>query len=169
MPPDSANYELALVPPDGTPGVLGSRYEDDALRPVAAFQMMEGGRFAAIIPLMKVPNSEPKFNCDQARSIGSVLTAKELEKVELVQHRRAHQRRFAMPATDIKDHVYKVLELVGSSETGMEDAIHNAIGRASKTIREMKWFEVVQTRGHIENGSIRHFQVTLRIGFTLED
>jgi dodecin len=47
--------------------------------------------------------------------------------------------------------------------------VQNAITRASKTIREMKWFEVVQTRGHIENGSVRHYQVTLRVGFTLEE
>ena len=69
----------------------------------------------------------------------------------------------------MKDHVYKILELVGSSEDSIEGAIQNAISRASKTIREMKWFEVVQTRGHIENGSVRHYQVTMRVGFTLED
>jgi flavin-binding protein dodecin len=51
----------------------------------------------------------------------------------------------------------------------IEDAIQNAITRASKTIREMKWFEVVQTRGHIEKGAVRHYQVTLRVGFTLEE
>jgi dodecin len=72
-----------------------------------------------------------------------------------------------MPATE-SDHVYKILDLVGSSETSIEDAIKNAISRASKTIREMKWFEVVQTRGHIENGTVRHYQVALRVGFTLE-
>jgi flavin-binding protein dodecin len=80
-----------------------------------------------------------------------------------------HQWRFAMPASDMKDHVYKILELVGSSEKSIEDAVQNAITRASKTIREMKWFEVVQTRGHIEKGSVRHYQVTLRVGFTLEE
>ena len=69
---------------------------------------------------------------------------------------------------EAKDHVYKILDLVGSSEKGIEDAIQNAITRASKTVRSMKWFEVVQTRGHIEEGSVRHYQVTLRIGFTLE-
>ena len=74
-----------------------------------------------------------------------------------------------MPATvGTKDHVYKILELVGSSDESIEDAIENAISRASKTIREMKWFEVVQTRGHIEDGKVRHYQVTLRVGFTLE-
>jgi dodecin len=72
-------------------------------------------------------------------------------------------------AVEMKDHVYKILELVGSSETGIEDAVQNAIARASKTIREMKWFEVVQTRGHIENGTVRHYQVLLRVGFTLEE
>jgi flavin-binding protein dodecin len=51
----------------------------------------------------------------------------------------------------------------------VEDAIQNAVSRASKTIRGMKWFEVSQTRGHIENGSVRHYQVTLRAGFTIED
>jgi flavin-binding protein dodecin len=74
-----------------------------------------------------------------------------------------------MPApVESKDHVYKILDLVGSSEKGIEDAIQNAISRAAKTIRDMKWFEVVQTRGHIENGAVRHYQVTLRVGFTLE-
>ncbi|MGT2439106.1 dodecin [Bradyrhizobium betae] len=67
-----------------------------------------------------------------------------------------------------KDHVYKILDLVGSSETSIEDAVKNAISRAAKTVRDIKWFEVVQTRGHVENGAVRHFQVTLRIGFTLE-
>jgi flavin-binding protein dodecin len=61
-----------------------------------------------------------------------------------------------MPAaTEMKDHVYKIVDLVGSSEKTIEDAVQNAIARASKTIREMKWFEVVQTRGHIENGAVR--------------
>jgi flavin-binding protein dodecin len=75
-----------------------------------------------------------------------------------------------MPAaTGMKDHVYKILELVGSSEKSIEDAVQNAIVRAAKTIREMKWFEIVQTRGHIEDGTVRHYQVTLRVGFTLEE
>src|SRR5690242_7367333 len=93
----------------------------------------------------------------------------ELERSELVQNRPAHQRRFAVPVTEMKDHVYKILELVGSSEKSIEDAIQNAITRASKTIREMKWFEVVETRGHIEGGKVAHYQVTLRVGFTLEE
>ena len=73
------------------------------------------------------------------------------------------------PTAAAKDHVYKILELVGSSEESIEAAIQNAISRASKTIREMKWFEVSETRGHIENGSVRHYQVTLRVGFTIEE
>ena len=68
-----------------------------------------------------------------------------------------------------KGHIYKILELVGSSEKSIEDAVQNAISRASKTIREMKWFEVVQTRGHIEGGKVAHYQVALRVGFTLEE
>jgi dodecin len=69
----------------------------------------------------------------------------------------------------MKDHVYKVIELVGSSETSIEDAIKTAIDRASRTIRNMRWFEVAETRGHVEGGTVVHFQVTLRVGFTLED
>ncbi|WP_315835271.1 dodecin [Bradyrhizobium prioriisuperbiae] len=66
------------------------------------------------------------------------------------------------------DHVYKILELVGSSDQGIEGAIQNAIARAGATIRDMRWFEVVQTRGHIENGKVASYQVTLKVGFTLE-
>jgi len=73
-----------------------------------------------------------------------------------------------MPTTTEADHVYKILELVGSSEKSIEDAIQNAITRASETIRGMKWFEVVQTRGHIEKAAVSHYQVTLKVGFTLE-
>jgi flavin-binding protein dodecin len=66
------------------------------------------------------------------------------------------------------DHVYKILELVGSSDQSIEGAIQNAIARASATIRDMRWFEVIQTRGHIENGKIASYQATLKVGFTLE-
>ena len=66
------------------------------------------------------------------------------------------------------DNVYKVIELVGSSETSIEDAICNAVARASSTVREVRWFEVIETRGHVENGRVAHYQVTLKIGFTLE-
>jgi dodecin len=68
----------------------------------------------------------------------------------------------------MKNHVYKILEIVGSSQTGIEDAINTAVELASKTVRNMDWFEVVETRGHIKDGKIAHYQVTLKIGFTLE-
>ncbi|OOG25696.1 hypothetical protein B1C78_06235 [Thioalkalivibrio denitrificans] len=67
------------------------------------------------------------------------------------------------------DHIYKTLELTGSSTTGTDDAVAKAIARASKTVRNMDWFEVVETRGHIENGKIAHWQVSLKIGFRLEE
>lgn len=66
------------------------------------------------------------------------------------------------------DHVYKVIELVGSSSRSTDDAIHNAIARASQTIRNLDWFEVVETRGHLQDNKIAHFQVKLKIGFRLE-
>jgi dodecin len=66
------------------------------------------------------------------------------------------------------EHVYKVLELVGSSPTSIEDAIQTAIGRASRTLRHLRWFEVMQTRGHVEGGQVRHYQVALKVGFTLD-
>ncbi len=67
------------------------------------------------------------------------------------------------------DHVYRVVELVGSSETGLEDAINAAIDKAAKTVRHMRWFQVVETRGHIENNKVAHYQVTLKVGFSVED
>lgn len=66
-------------------------------------------------------------------------------------------------------HVYKSIELTGSSPDGVEPAITAAISRASKTLRNMRWFEVVSVRGHIEDGNISHYQVTLKVGFTLEE
>jgi hypothetical protein len=66
------------------------------------------------------------------------------------------------------DHVYKKIELVGSSPDGFDAAVKNALERASHTIRNMRWFEVIETRGQIENGRINHWQVTLKVGFTLE-
>jgi flavin-binding protein dodecin len=67
------------------------------------------------------------------------------------------------------DHVYKIIEVVGSSATGIEDAIDRAVTRAATTLDELRWFEVKETRGHIENGRVAHYQVTLRLGFTLRD
>lgn len=69
----------------------------------------------------------------------------------------------------MSDHVYKVVEIVGSSETSTDDAIRRAVERASKTLRNLRWFEVVQTRGHIEDGAVHHFQVTVKVGFTMDD
>jgi flavin-binding protein dodecin len=65
------------------------------------------------------------------------------------------------------EHVYKVIELVGTSEKSIDDAVKTAISRASATLKHLRWFEVVQTRGHIEDGKIGHYQVTLKVGFTL--
>src|SRR5206468_13023991 len=67
------------------------------------------------------------------------------------------------------DHIYKKIELVGSSPDGFEEAVKNALARAQKTIRNMRWFEVAETRGYIEKDKIGHWQVTLKIGFTLEE
>jgi len=66
------------------------------------------------------------------------------------------------------DHIYRVIQIVGSSDKSVDDAIQRAVNRASKTLRDLRWFEVVETRGHIEGGKIQHFQVTLKLGFTLE-
>lgn len=68
----------------------------------------------------------------------------------------------------MSDHVYKQVELTGSSETGIEDAIQRAISKASASLHDMRWFEVTETRGHIENGRVAHWQVTVKVGFTLD-
>ena len=68
----------------------------------------------------------------------------------------------------MSDHVYKILELTGSSSTGIEDAVNIAIGKANDSIRNMHWFEVIETRGHIRDGKVAYWQVTLKVGFTLE-
>jgi dodecin len=67
------------------------------------------------------------------------------------------------------DHVYKTIELVGSSSQGVEDAVQKAIAKAAESVRNIRWFEVVDTRGHVEQGRVAHWQVTLKLGFTLED
>ncbi|MBA3881384.1 MAG: dodecin domain-containing protein [Chthoniobacterales bacterium] len=68
----------------------------------------------------------------------------------------------------MSDHVYKKIELVGSSPTSIEEAVANAITRAGQTVRNMRWFEVTETRGHVEDGRIGHWQVTVSVGFTLD-
>ncbi len=66
-------------------------------------------------------------------------------------------------------HTYKKIEVVGSSKIGVDDAIKNAIQECSKSVKNLDWFEVVDTRGHIVNGEVAHFQVTLKIGFRIEN
>ena len=69
----------------------------------------------------------------------------------------------------MSNHVYKHIELTGSSHESQEDAIRNAVARAARTVRNMRWFEVLATRGHIEGDHVAHWQVTLKIGFTLDE
>ena len=68
----------------------------------------------------------------------------------------------------MSNHVYKSIELTGSSSTTIEDAINNAIAKASETVRNIQWFSVVETRGHVQDGKVAHWQVTVKLGFTLE-
>ncbi|WP_151770610.1 dodecin [Streptomyces abyssomicinicus] len=69
----------------------------------------------------------------------------------------------------MSDNVYRVTEIVGSSHEGVDQAIRNAVSRASKTVRNLDWFEVTQVRGHIEDGEIAHYQVGLKVGFRIEE
>jgi dodecin len=69
----------------------------------------------------------------------------------------------------MSEHVYKSIELTGSSKTGIEEAIRNAVKKAGQTVRNLRWFEVTDTRGYIEKGKISYWQVTVKLGFTLED
>lgn len=66
------------------------------------------------------------------------------------------------------DHVYKIIEMAGSSSTSSDDAIQQAIAKAAKTVRNLDWFEVVETRGHIVDGKVAHYQVKVKIGFRLD-
>ncbi|MGE0384926.1 MAG: dodecin [Gammaproteobacteria bacterium] len=69
----------------------------------------------------------------------------------------------------MSEHVYKSLELTGSSTTGIEDAVSSAIARAAKTVHNLRWFEITELRGGIEGGAVAHWQVTVKVGFALED
>lgn len=69
----------------------------------------------------------------------------------------------------MSEHIYKQIELTGSSKTGIEDAVQNAIARASKTLHNLDWFQVVETRGNIERGTAAYWQVTVKVGFRLDD
>ena len=69
----------------------------------------------------------------------------------------------------MSSHVYKLIELVGSSPTSTDDAIRNAIRKASATVKHIDWFQVIETRGHVADGNVAHFQVSLKVGFRIED
>jgi flavin-binding protein dodecin len=69
----------------------------------------------------------------------------------------------------MQDHVYRLVEIVGSSETSIEDAIQTALTKAHESLRHIHWFQVVETRGHVEKGKVQHYQVTIKAGFTVED
>ena len=69
----------------------------------------------------------------------------------------------------MSDHVYKIIEIAGSSTQGVDDAIRKAVERAAMTLDHLNWFEVVETRGHIQDGRIAHFQVVIKVGFRLEE
>jgi flavin-binding protein dodecin len=69
----------------------------------------------------------------------------------------------------MSEHVYRSIELTGSSATGIEDAVQKAIAKAAETVRNMRWFQVVETRGYIENDRVAYWQVSVKIGFTLEE
>jgi dodecin len=69
----------------------------------------------------------------------------------------------------VADNIYRKTEIVGTSEKSVDDAIKGAISRAAETLRQIGWFEVSEIRGHVENGQIGHYQVTLKVGFALED
>jgi hypothetical protein len=69
----------------------------------------------------------------------------------------------------MSNHVYKIIELTGSSPTSVEDAVNIAVAGAAKTVRSIRWFEVTETRGEIRDGQVNHWQVTVKIGFTLEE
>jgi flavin-binding protein dodecin len=69
----------------------------------------------------------------------------------------------------MKNHVYKLIELTGTSTSSIEDAVQNAIRRASKSVKNLRWFQVTETRGDIDKNKVGHWQVTLKVGFTVED
>jgi flavin-binding protein dodecin len=69
----------------------------------------------------------------------------------------------------VSAHVYKHIELTGTSPTSIEDAVNGAIAKASESVRNIRWFQIIDTRGHVEKNKVAHWQVTLKVGFTLED
>ena len=83
--------------------------------------------------------------------------------------RQPGRRREEQKECALSNHVYKTIELVGSSPVSTDEAVRNAIVRAAKTMRNLRWFEVTETRGHIENGKVDHWQVTVKVGFTIDE
>ena len=69
----------------------------------------------------------------------------------------------------MKDQVYKLIELTGTSTSSIEDAVNTAIKRAHKTVKKLSWFQVVETRGNIDKGKVQHWQVTIKVGFSVEE
>lgn len=86
--------------------------------------------------------------------------------IDFVHKEELLQRRTG-PMQD--DHIYRVIEIVGTSEKSIEDAIETAVARAHKTLRNLRWFEVARMSGHLDKGKVQHYQVTLKVGFTMED
>jgi flavin-binding protein dodecin len=71
--------------------------------------------------------------------------------------------------TDVPDHIYRIAEIVGTSPNGVDEAVRNAVARANQTLRNIDWFEMVEVRGHLANGEVADWQVTVKIGFRLDD
>jgi flavin-binding protein dodecin len=107
-----------------------------------------------------------------SRSSPPVRTAVKLRRHGTTGRRQAftasHGNRHRTGRNRMDDHIYRVIQIVGSSEKSIDDAIQRAVSRASQTLRHLRWFEVVETRGQIDNGKIQHYQVTLKVGFTLD-
>jgi flavin-binding protein dodecin len=88
-------------------------------------------------------------------------------RLQISGHSKAADARI-LEEPNMKDHVYKLIELTGTSTTSIEDAVDKAIKRAHKTIKNLCWFQVVETRGNINKGKVDHWQVTIKVGFTVE-
>jgi dodecin len=91
-----------------------------------------------------------------------------IDSVGPVVEKGVYQTFYQGNAMTEADHVYKLIELTGTSPKGIEDAVNNALARAAKTVRNMRWFEVTETRGRIDAGRAAEWQVTIKVGFTLE-
>jgi flavin-binding protein dodecin len=98
----------------------------------------------------------------------AIREPKRLLWVRLVLRHR-HSIHKGLKGGGMSEHVYKIIELVGSTKTSIEEAIQNALAKAATTIRDIRWFEVVETRGYVEHGKVAYYQVTLKLGFTLEE